>query len=144
MTTSGTETPSDTAGSNALKVLFVDDSATIRQSAQLVLEQAGYSVMLAEDGFQALSQVVQWHPDVVLADIAMPRLDGYQLCALIKSNADYQGIPVIMLSGKDGQFDEERACLVGSDNHVAKPFSAQALTAALDSFISQDQPENAG
>lgn len=144
MTNTGTESPADTAGTSALKVLFVDDSAIIRQSAKSVLQQAGYSVMLAEDGFQALSQVVQWHPDVVLADISMPRLDGYQMCALIKSNADYQGIPVIMLSGKDGQFDQERACLVGSDSHVAKPFSAQALTAALDSFSSQNKPEIPG
>ena len=118
----------------ALRVLFVDDSATIRHSAQRVLEEAGYSVMLAADGFQALSQVVQWRPDVVLADISMPRLDGYQMCALIKSNADYKDIPVIMLSGKDGLFDEERASLVGSDSHVAKPFNIQALTAALDAF----------
>ena len=120
-------------------MLFVDDSATIRHSAQRVLESAGYSVKLAADGFQALSQVVQWHPDIVLADITMPRLDGYQMCALIKSNADYKDIPVIMLSGKDGLFDEERACMVGSDSHVAKPFNVQALTAVLESFSGTHQ-----
>lgn len=139
---SDTDTTCGSGETGALRVLFVDDSATIRQSAQRVLEEAGYSVMLAADGFQALAHVVQWHPDVVLADIAMPRLDGYQMCALIKSNADYQGIPVIMLSGKDGQFDKERACLVGSDSHVAKPFSTQALTAALESFSGKRQPES--
>ena len=137
-TSSSDETPSaDITG--ALRVLFVDDSATIRHSAQGVLEAAGHSVMLAADGFQALSHVVQWRPDVVLADITMPRLDGYQMCALIKSNADYQDIPVIMLSGKDGLFDEERACLVGSDNHVAKPFNVQALRAALDTVSGTHQ-----
>jgi len=134
MKTSSTESRSEAA---LLKVLFVDDSPAICQRAQQFLEQAGYSVMLAGDGFQALSQVVQWQPDVVLADIAMPKLDGYQMCALIKSNSDFRHILVIMLSGKKGQFDEERASLVGSDNHVAKPFSAKMLTNMLDSLARQ-------
>ncbi len=131
----------DTSVTGAARVLFVDDSASIRQSAQKSLEAAGYSVMLAADGFEALAQVGQWRPDVVLADIMMPRLDGYQMCALLKSNSDYQDIPVIMLSSKGGLFDEERACLVGSNTHVAKPFSAQALTAALAAATIGSEPK---
>ena len=134
MKTSSNESHSDT---DLLKVLFVDDNPAICQCAQQFLERAGYSVMLAGDGFQALSKVVQWQPDIVLADIAIPRLDGYQMCALIKSNSDFQHILVIMLSGKKGQFDEERASLVGSDSHVAKPFSAKMLTSMLDSMARQ-------
>lgn len=134
MKTSSNESRSET---DVLKVLFVDDNPEICQCAQQFLERAGYSVMLAGDGFQALSKVVQWQPDIVLADIAMPRLDGYQMCALIKSHSDFKHILVIMLSGKKGQFDEERASLVGSDSHVAKPFSAKSLTNMLDSMARQ-------
>lgn len=113
------------------KVLFVDESHAVRQSAKACLDSAGCSVELAADGYEALAIVVQSPPDIVFADIMMPRLDGYQMCALLKSNADYEHIPVIMLSGKDGWFDRERALLVGSDAHVSKPFTVEALATAL-------------
>lgn len=113
------------------KVLFVDESHAVRQSAKACLDNAGCSVELAADGYEALASVVQSTPDIVFADIIMPRLDGYQMCALLKSNSDYEHIPVIMMTSKDGWFDRERALLVGSDAHVSKPFTVEALATAL-------------
>lgn len=114
-----------------ITVLLVDDSKTIRRSASSFLSEAGCSVVTAVDGFEALAKVVEHRPTLVLADIMMPRLDGYQTCALIKNNADYRDIPVVMLSSKDGLFDRARARVVGSDAHLAKPFTAKSLTAAV-------------
>lgn len=120
-----------TEGAGTVKVLLVDDNVTVRESASEYLQAAGYVVTLANNGFDALARVVQSRPDVVLADITMPRLDGYQMCALLKSNSDYRHIPVIMITGKDGLLDQTRAHLVGSDAHISKPFTAQALTQAV-------------
>ncbi|NND91496.1 MAG: response regulator [Granulosicoccus sp.] len=119
------------ASNAGLTVLLVDDSKTIRRSARGFLESEGYSVVTAVDGFEALSKVVEYRPALVFADIMMPRLDGYQTCALIKNNADYRDIPVIMLSSKDGLFDKARARVVGSDDHLSKPFSAESLISAV-------------
>ena len=118
-------------GAQAITVLLVDDSKTIRRSASSFLTAAGYSVISAVDGFDALSKVVEHRPSMVFVDIMMPRLDGYQTCALIKNNADFRDIPVVMLSSKDGLFDKARARVVGSDAHLSKPFTADTLTAAV-------------
>ena len=126
----------------ATRVLFVDDSPAIRQSALSALQDEGYSVKLACDGFEALACVVQWAPDIILADTMMPGLDGYQMCALLKSNTDYRGIPVIMLSGKNGLHDEERADFVGSDAQIAKPFTVQALRAALTATVNAETDDS--
>ncbi len=114
-----------------ITVLLIDDSKTIRRSATSFLSEAGYSVVTAVDGFEALSKVVEHRPSLVFADIMMPRLDGYQTCALIKNNADYRDIPVVMLSSKDGLFDRARARVVGSDAHLSKPFTAESLRQAV-------------
>lgn len=116
---------------SSITVLLVDDSKTIRRSATSYLSDAGYSVVTAVDGFEALAKVVEHRPSLVFADIMMPRLDGYQTCALIKNNADYRDIPVVMLSSKDGLFDKARARVVGSDAHLSKPFTAESLTEAV-------------
>lgn len=113
-------------------VLLVDDSKTIRRSASSYLSAAGYSVVTAVDGFEALAKVVEHRPSLVFVDILMPRLDGYQTCALIKNNADYRDIPVIILSSKDGLFDKARARMVGSDAHLSKPFTATSLIEAVE------------
>lgn len=123
-----------------ITVLLVDDSKTIRRSASSYLSAAGYSVVTAEDGFEALSKVVEYRPSLVFADIMMPRLDGYQTCALIKNNADYRDIPVVMLSSKDGIFDKARARVVGSDAHLSKPFSAESLTQAVAAQLGYPVP----
>ncbi len=122
---------SDATSMKTPKVMVIDDSNTIRRSAEIFLSQAGCEVVLAEDGFDALAKIADHHPDVIFVDIMMPRLDGYQTCALIKKNARYRDTPVIMLSSKDGLFDRARGRLVGSDEYLTKPFSKEALVAAV-------------
>ena len=119
----------------AWTVLVVDDSKTVRRSAAAYLEQHGLTVITANDGFEALAKVVEHQPAIVFADIVMPRLDGYQTCALIKNNADYQHIPVVMLSSKDGLFDRARGRVVGADAHLAKPFDAEQIIETTQHFL---------
>ena len=115
----------------AVKVLVIDDSNTIRRSAELFLRQAGYEVILAEDGFDALAKISDHQPQVIFVDIMMPRLDGYQTCALIKQNPQLKSTPVIMLSSKDGVFDRARGRLAGSDRYLTKPFTKEGLIEAV-------------
>ena len=114
-----------------IRVLVIDDSNTIRRSAEMFLRQAGYEVILAEDGFDALSKISDFQPRVIFVDIMMPRLDGYQTCALIKQNPPLKSTPVIMLSSKDGVFDRARGRLAGSDRYLTKPFTKEALIEAV-------------
>ena len=113
------------------KVLVVDDSNTIRRSAEIFLKQGGHEVLLAEDGFDALAKINDYLPDIVFCDILMPRLDGYQTCAIIKRNARFAGVPVIMLSSKDGLFDKARGRMVGSEDYLTKPFTKDQLLQAV-------------
>lgn len=110
-----------------LKVMVIDDSNTIRRSAEIFLVQAGCQVILAEDGFDALAKIADHQPDLIFCDIMMPRLDGYQTCALIKKNSRFRATPVIMLSSKDGLFDRARGRMVGSDFYLTKPFTKDSL-----------------
>lgn len=112
---------------SGVKVLVIDDSNTIRRSAEIFLKQAGHEVLLAEDGFDALAKVNDYQPDLIFCDILMPRLDGYQTCAIIKRNARYAAVPVVMLSSKDGVFDKARGRMVGSQDYLTKPFSKDQL-----------------
>jgi twitching motility two-component system response regulator PilG len=114
-----------------LKVMVIDDSSTIRRSAEIFLSQAGYQVLLAEDGFDALAKVNDHKPALIFCDILMPRLDGYQTCALIKKSARFHATPVIMLSSKDGLFDRARGAMVGSDEYLTKPFTKDSLLKAV-------------
>jgi twitching motility two-component system response regulator PilG len=116
---------------SGLKVMVIDDSNTIRRSAEIFLLQAGCQVLLAEDGFDALAKIADHQPDVIFVDIMMPRLDGYQACALIKRHQKYRSIPVIMLSSKDGVFDRARGRMVGCDQYLTKPFSKEELLKAV-------------
>ncbi|MGO4333049.1 PleD family two-component system response regulator [Cupriavidus sp. 2TAF22] len=117
------------------KVLVIDDSSTIRRTAEIFLSQAGCQVLLAEDGFEALAKVGDMHPDLIFCDILMPRLDGYQTCALIKKSPRFHAIPVIMLSSRDGVFDRSRGRLVGARDHLAKPFTRESLLQAVDACL---------
>ena len=119
------------AATSTVKVLVIDDSNTIRRSAELFLRQAGYDVILAEDGFDALAKISDYKPQIIFVDIMMPRLDGYQTCALIKQNAQLKTTPVIMLSSKDGVFDRARGRLAGSDRYLTKPFTKEGLVEAV-------------
>jgi twitching motility two-component system response regulator PilG len=118
---------SDTPPLSGIKVMVIDDSNTIRKTAEIFLLQAGAQVVLAEDGFDALAKINDHQPNVVFCDILMPRLDGYQTCALIKKNAKFAATPVIMLSSKDGLFDRARGRMVGSDEYLTKPFTKDSL-----------------
>ncbi|MDP1684999.1 PleD family two-component system response regulator [Hydrogenophaga sp.] len=118
----------------ALKVLVVDDSNTIRRSAEIFLKQGGHEVLLADDGFDALAKINDYQPDLVFCDILMPRLDGYQTCAIIKRNARFANIPVVMLSSKDGVFDKARGRMVGSQDYLTKPFTKDQLLHAVQQF----------
>ena len=119
---------------NPLKVLVVDDSNTIRRSAESFLKQGGHEVLLAEDGFDALAKINDYQPDLIFCDILMPRLDGYQTCAIIKRNARFSSIPVVMLSSKDGVFDKARGRMVGSQDYLTKPFTKDQLLQAVQQF----------
>lgn len=123
------------ASTGPVKVLVIDDSNTIRRSAELFLRQAGYEVILAEDGFDALSKITDYEPHVIFVDIMMPRLDGYQTCALIKQNPRLKSTPVIMLSSKDGVFDRARGRLAGSDRYLTKPFTKEGLIEAVNDYV---------
>jgi twitching motility two-component system response regulator PilG len=119
------------SGAGPTRILVIDDSNTIRRSAEIFLKQGGHEVALAEDGFDALSKLGDFHPDLVFCDILMPRLDGYQTCAIIKRNPQYSGVPVIMLSSKDGLFDKARGRMVGSQDYLTKPFTKDQLLQAV-------------
>ena len=121
-------------GAPGARVLVIDDSNTIRRSAEIFLRQGGYEVLLAEDGFDALSKVNDHDPDLIFCDILMPRLDGYQTCAIIKRNPRFAHVPVIMLSSKDGLFDKARGRMVGSQDYLTKPFTKEQLLRAVESF----------
>lgn len=110
-----------------VKVMVIDDSNTIRRSAEIFLVQVGCEVILAEDGFDAMAKITDHNPDVIFVDIMMPRLDGYQTCTLIKKNPKFKTTPVIMLSSKDGLFDRARGRMVGSDEYLTKPFTKDSL-----------------
>ncbi len=114
-----------------IRVLVIDDSNTIRRSAEIFLKQGGCEVVLAEDGFDALAKVSDHRPDVIFCDILMPRLDGYQTCAIIKRNPEFAAVPVIMLSSKDGLFDKARGRMVGSQDYLTKPFTKDQLLQAV-------------
>ena len=116
------------------KVLVIDDSNTIRRSAEIFLKQGGHEVMLAEDGFDALAKVNDYQPQLIFCDILMPRLDGYQTCAIIKRNPRFAHVPVIMLSSKDGLFDKARGRMVGSEDYLTKPFTKEQLLRAVETF----------
>ena len=125
------------ATAGPIKVLVIDDSNTIRRSAEMFLRQAGFEVILAEDGFDALAKISDHQPRVIFVDIMMPRLDGYQTCALIKQNPQLKATPVIMLSSKDGVFDRARGRLAGSDRYLTKPFTKEALIDAVNACVKQ-------
>ena len=120
-----------------IKVMVIDDSKTIRRTAETLLKKAGCDVITATDGFEALSKITDQNPDVIFIDIMMPRLDGYQTCALIKNNQLYKNTPVILLTSKDGLFDRARGRIVGSDQYLTKPFTKDELLGAISAHIGQ-------
>ncbi len=123
------------------RVMVIDDSNTIRRSAEIFLMQAGCQVILAENGFDALAKIADHQPDLIFVDIMMPRLDGYQTCSLIKKNGRHRATPVIMLSSKDSLFDRARGRMVGSDEYLTKPFSKDSLLKAVMTHLTPREPQ---
>jgi len=122
-------------GLSGLKVMVIDDSKTIRRTAETLLKKEGCDVLTAVDGFEALAKISDQKPAIIFVDIMMPRLDGYQTCALIKKNAKFRETPVIMLSSKDGLFDRARGRMVGSDQYLTKPFTKESLLKAVAAHV---------
>jgi len=122
----------ETEATRETTILFVDDSATIRRSAETMLSGQNCRIVTAENGFEALSMITRYRPDLIFVDIMMPRLDGYQTTAIIKNNADFRRTPVIMLTSKDGLFDKARGRVVGSDLYLTKPFTREELLSAVE------------
>lgn len=120
---------------SGLKVMVIDDSKTIRRTAETLLKREGCEVVTASDGFEALAKIVEQHPHIIFVDVMMPRLDGYQTCALIKNNQVFKSTPVIMLSSKDGLFDKARGRIVGSEQYLTKPFTREELLGAIRSHV---------
>jgi twitching motility two-component system response regulator PilG len=118
-----------------VKVLVIDDSKTIRRSAENLLSKEGCDVITATDGFDALAKIADSRPEIIFVDIMMPRLDGYQTCALIKSNSEFRMTPVVMLSSKDGLFDKAKGRIVGSDRYITKPFSKEELLGTIRTLV---------
>ncbi len=117
------------------KVMIIDDSNTIRRTTEALLSKAGYEVLVAADGFEAMSMITDHRPDIIFVDIMMPRLDGYQTCSLIKHNRQFRNTPVIMLSSKDGLFDRARGRIAGSEEHVNKPFTQHDLIQVINKHV---------
>lgn len=122
-------------GLQGLKVMVIDDSKTIRRTAETLLKKEGCEVITANDGFEALSKIADHNPDIIFVDIMMPRLDGYQTCALIKHNQKFKNTPVIMLSSKDGLFDRARGRIVASEQYLTKPFTKEELLGAIQQHV---------
>ena len=118
-----------------VKVLVIDDSKTIRRSAENLLSKEGFEVVTANDGFEALAKIADSRPGIIFVDIMMPRLDGYQTCALIKNNSEFKTTPVVMLSSKDGLFDKAKGRIVGSDQYITKPFSRDELIGTIRDLV---------
>jgi twitching motility two-component system response regulator PilG len=118
-----------------IKVLVIDDSKTIRRSAENLLTKEGFDVITATDGFDALAKIADSRPRIIFVDIIMPRLDGYQTCALIKKNSEFKTTPVVMLSSKDGLFDKAKGRIVGSDQYITKPFSREELLGTIRTLV---------
>lgn len=123
-------------GLEGLRVMVIDDSKTIRRTAETLLKREGAEVTTAVDGFEALAKIADQRPQIIFVDIMMPRLDGYQTCALIKNNQLFKSTPVIMLSSKDGLFDKARGRIVGSEQYVTKPFTREELLDAIRKHVS--------
>src|SRR5439155_8880854 len=135
----GSQELPDSAALTGVKVMVIDDSNTIRRSAEIFLLQAGCTVILAEDAFDALAKITDHQPELIFVDIMMPRLDGYQTCALIKKNTRFHQTPVVMLSSKDGLFDRARGRMVGSDQYLTKPFTKESLLKAVGVHVRRNQ-----
>jgi len=136
------ENNSDVSAFKDLRVMVIDDSKTILRSAEIILSKQGCSVLTVENGFESLSRIAEFNPDIIFVDIMMPRLDGYQTCALIKSNQEFADTPIIMLSSKDNLFDKARGRLAGSDKYLTKPFNSDDILNAIRDYLPEQEQKS--
>jgi twitching motility two-component system response regulator PilG len=129
------KTVSSEANFEGIKVVVIDDSKTIRRTAETLLKKAGCEVITATDGFESLSKVMEYQPNIIFVDIMMPRLDGYQTCALIKNNPAFKKTPIVMLSSKDGLFERARGRIVGAEHYMTKPFTREELLSTIKAYV---------
>ncbi len=132
------------ANFEGIKVVVIDDSKTIRRTAEMLLKKAGCEVITATDGFESLSRVMEHQPNIIFVDIMMPRLDGYQTCALIKNNPAFKKIPVVMLSSKDGLFERARSRIVGAEHYMTKPFTREELLNTIKTYVVDAKASSGG
>jgi twitching motility two-component system response regulator PilG len=125
-----------------LTIMVIDDSKTVRRTAEILLSEHGCKVLTANDGFESLAMIASYRPDMIFVDIMMPRLDGYQTCALIKGNSEYRDIPVVMLSSKDSIFDMAHGRLSGSESYITKPFTRNDLISAIQQHVSHSKEDD--
>jgi len=125
---------------SGVKVLVADDSNTIRRSADIFLRKAGCEVVYGEDGFDVLAKIPDFKPDLIFVDVMMPKLDGYQVCAVVKQHPRFRALPVIMLTSKDNVFDRARAKLLGADEYLTKPFTRDSLLNAVARYAFRAAP----
>jgi CheY-like chemotaxis protein len=123
----------------ALRLLLADDSITIQKVVELVLAEEGFEIKAVNNGEEALAAVMQLRPDVVLADIDMPKMNGYQLCDTIKANPETKDIPVILLAGAFEPLDDELSKNVGADDYIIKPFESQELISKINAVIAAEE-----
>lgn len=126
----------------APKVVCIDDSPTVCKAVELMLDRNGYDISTIENPLTALSLVFQLKPDLILCDIAMPELDGYEICAMLRQSSAFRQTPIIMLTGKDGFIDRVRARMVGSTDYLTKPFGEHEILMLLEKYIGVGQPEH--
>lgn len=121
------------------RVLLADDSITIQKVVELILTEHGYEVKTVNNGQEAITTMLSYTPDIVLADAEMPVLNGYQLCERIKNNSRTKHIPVILLAGAFEPIDTELAKNVKADGTLTKPFEAQELLSKINSFLGKKE-----
>lgn len=125
-------------------VLVVDDSPTIRKIVEITLKRYGVQVASAPSGVIALAAIANTPPQLILLDIMLPKVNGYQICQLIRRNPDYRHIPVVMLSGKDGVFDKVRGRLVGATEYITKPFEPRDLLRVVRKYVPMEAEQGGG
>jgi twitching motility two-component system response regulator PilG len=122
------------------RVVCVDDGATIRQTVEQILDRHGYEATSIGHPLKALGLLFQLKPDLILCDIAMPELEGYELCAMLRHSNAFRQTPIVMLTGKDGFIDRVRARMAGATDYLTKPFGANELLTLVEKYVGLGNP----
>ena len=119
---------------NTKKILLVDDEVDLVKMIRFALERIGFTVLVSNDGEDALRQAREDNPDLIILDIMLPKLDGYQVCHLLKSDQRYKHIPILMLTAKAQQKDKALGMEIGADEYITKPFEMNELMEKIKSY----------